>query len=159
MNSRTLTLVRLEQLHACEPARVDFQRVFGSQVDVTPERFAQPDVIEENFDFDWAVDSLLPPDKRDEFYNELKSRREKLKQERGYTLSVQITREDRAKLVAVLWAEFYVAHGLDAGAPTPTAPCGEVESLDEDDDDLEEDGEDFEDDNDENDEREVTHGH
>ena len=77
MESRTLTLATLVQFRACEASRILFERIFGDKVEVTVERFSQPDVIEARFDYDWAADILLTEETREAFYEEFKKQRVK----------------------------------------------------------------------------------
>lgn len=111
MESRILTLATLVQVRACEASRILFERIFGDKVEVTVERFSQPDVIEARFDYDWAADTLLTEETREAFYEEFRKQRDELKAKHHVGYYSQVPREDKDKVEARLWAEFYVKGG------------------------------------------------
>jgi hypothetical protein len=119
MNSRLLTLARIQELQACRLHEIAFREVFGEQVEVTVECFSRPDVLEANFDYDWGVYHLLPEEQHAAYYAELRAEKDKIKTERGLASSAQIPWEERRKLAAVLWADFYVKYGLDQAPMLP----------------------------------------
>lgn len=110
MNSRLLTLARLSELRACSPAQEMFKKVFGDQVEVSVERFSQLDVIEARFDYDWAVDSLLTEEGVQSYYSEFRQRRDELKKKMECEWYAAIPRDDRERLEATMFAEFYVKY-------------------------------------------------
>lgn len=111
MESRILTLATLVQVRACEAQRLVFEGIFGDKVEVTVERFSQPDVIEAQFDYDWAAELLLTEETREAFYEEFRKQRDELKAKHHVGYYSQVPREEKNKLEARLWAEFYVKGG------------------------------------------------
>lgn len=106
MNSRILTLETLVRLRACREQIARFQRLFGDHVEVTIERASQPDV--EGFDFSWAVERLLRPEIQGEFFVEARRRQEALMRNFQVEWYTETPLEERAKLAATIWAEFYI---------------------------------------------------
>ena len=124
MNSRLLTYETLLERRACEDHREAFQRIFGNQVEVSVERFSQPDVIEASFDYDWAADLLLSDETRLAYYKEHRKQREALKKEYDVGYYSHIPREVSDALEAKLWAEYYVKDAPEQpGEPAVEQPA------------------------------------
>lgn len=114
---RILNYTQLVELHACESHRNKFYEIFGYQAEVSVERFSQPDVVSARFDYYWAADLLMTQESAKAFYQELDKRKAALRDRHGVLWNSETPAEDRRKLEAVTWAEFYVKDG----EPKPVA--------------------------------------
>lgn len=129
MKSRILTLETLARRGACLDSRDTFKKLFGDSVEVSVERFSQPDVIAARFDYDWAADMLLTERIRSVYYEDFRARRRALVDERGVGWYTSLPREEREKLEAAVWSEYYVKDGEELAASEAT-PAEEITNGD-----------------------------
>jgi hypothetical protein len=137
---RILTVKRLEDLGACEDSVGDFRKIWGTQVEVTPEVFVPHAAT---FDWHWAADYLLSRKRSTQFQNEwreymrdLRTKRDALRVEyqhdkfdtEEYNHKCNELTKERDAWEARKFAELYIA---DEGFP----PVDESPAEDEDDDD------------------------
>lgn len=125
MNGRILTLATIEEHQACNEQRDRFQKLFGDQVEVTVERFSEPDVTEARFDYGWAAEKLLSGNGEDEYYTQLQKRREQLIREQNVEFWSEVSHQTKIGVYGPIWAAIYIKEGQEE-VPEATKEIEEV---------------------------------